>query len=253
MDDNDKYQIFLNSKYATNYNDGTNNVDFFFQNIEVLSQYDLHISMKHCVIPYSFYNVNKTNKQLFIRLYNTQGFSQSLSFAISEGNHTISSLLTELQLLLGTSFTITYNSITNKLSFTHSTYEFVLLSSSSCLEIIGFLSNFDIYSINKTLDSTTCVNLQPVQCICISSNIHTNSINTSNSNNGHTLASIPINQPPFSMITFINNSNFRVNLNTNNLNMINIKMLDQQNNVIDLHGLHWTMTLQVDIIRFSDD
>jgi hypothetical protein len=252
-EEHDTFQIFLNSRDATTFNNGSSDCDFYFKNIECLSQFHIHLSVKHAVIPYSFFNINTNNNQLFIRLYNTQGFTQNLSFSLSLGNHTIASILTELKLLLGTSFTITYNSITNKLSFTHSTYEFVLLSSSSCLEIIGFAIGKDITTINKSVESNTSVNLQSVQCICINTNIHTNSINTGNLNNAHSLASIPLNQTPFSMITYVNNSNFRVNTYSNNLNQITIKLLDQSSNVINLNGLHWTMTLQVDILKYTDD
>lgn len=253
--EHDTFQIYLNSRDATTYNNGygASDCDFYFKNIECLSQFHIHLSVKHAVIPYSYFNINKNNNQLFIRLYNTQGFTQNLSYSLSFGNHTIASLLTELKFILGTAFTITYNSITNKLTFIHSTYEFVLLSNSTCLEIIGFAIGYDITTINKTLESNTNVNLQSVQCICINSNIHTNSINTSNINNAHALANIPINQTPFSMITYMNSSNYRVNTYANNLNQINIKLLDQSGNIINLNGLHWTMTLQVDILKYTDD
>jgi hypothetical protein len=124
---------------------------------------------------------------------------------------------------------------------------------SSCLELIGFSSLADIYSNNKTLTSNTNVNLQSVQCICIRSNMQTNSITSGNQNNVSTLASIPISNQPYTTIAFINQTNHKVNLYNNNLNTINIKLLDQNGNVIDLNGLHWSMTLQLDILRFNED
>ena len=58
MEEPESMQIFLNSKNADRYNNGTSDVDFYLKNLEVLSQYYIHLSVKHAVIPYSFYNVN---------------------------------------------------------------------------------------------------------------------------------------------------------------------------------------------------
>ena len=253
MEEPESMQIFLNSKNADRYNNGTSDVDFYLKNLEVLSQYYIHLSVKHAVIPYSFYNVNINNNNLQIRLFNSTGYSQVQSINISYGNHNINTLLSELKSQLSPSFTITFNSITNKITITNSTYDFVILLNSSCLDLIGFSSLSDIYSSNKTLTSNTNVNLQSVQCICIRSNMQTNSITSGNQNNVSTLASIAISNQPFTTIAFINQSNHKINLYNNNLNTISIKLLDQNGNIVDLNGLHWSMTLQLDILKFNED
>ena len=193
------------------------------------------------------------NNNLQIRLFNSTGYSQDQSINISYGNHNINTLLSELKSQLSPSFTITFNSITNKITITNSTYDFVILLNSSCLDLIGFSSLSDIYSSNKTLTSNTNVNLQSVQCICIRSNMQTNSITSGNQNNVSTLASIAISNQPFTTIAFINQSNHKINLYNNNLNTISIKLLDQNGNIVDLNGLHWSMTLQLDILKFNED
>ena len=193
------------------------------------------------------------NNNLQISLFNSTGYSQVQSINISYGNHNINTLLSELKSQLSPSFTITFNSITNKITITNSTYDFVILLNSSCLDLIGFSSLSDIYSSNKTLTSNTNVNLQSVQCICIRSNMQTNSITSGNQNNVSTLASIPISNQPFTTIAFINQSNHKINLYNNNLNTISIKLLDQNGNIVDLNGLHWSMTLQLDILKFNED
>ena len=254
MEDPETMQIFLNSKHATRYNNGTSDVDFFFKNLDILSQYYIHVSVKHAVIPYSFYNINSKNNNLQIRVYDNFGYLDTKNIFISVGNHTINTLISELKDKLSSSlFTITYNSITNKITFTNSSYDFFLMSSSTCLELLGFSSYGDIYAISKVATSNTSVNLQSVQCICISSNFHSNSISSGNQNNGNALASIPLGNQPYSMITFENHTNHKVNLYSNVLNPINIKLLDQNGNIIDLNGLHWSMMLQLDILRFNED
>jgi hypothetical protein len=253
MEEPESIQIFLNSKNADRYNNGTSDVDFYLKNLEVLSQYYIHLSVKHAVVPYSFYNININNNNLQIRLFNSTGYSETKTANISYGNHNINSLLTELRSQLSSTFTITFNSITNKITITNSTYDFAILLNSSCLELIGFSSLSDIYSSNKTLTSNTNVNLQSVQCICIRSNMQTNCISSGNQNNVSTLASIPIANQPYTTIAFINQTNHKVNLYNNNLNTINIKLVDQNGRIVDLNGLHWSMTLQLDILRFNED
>jgi len=253
MEEPESMQIFLNSKNANRYNNGTSDVDFYLKNLEIVSQYYIHLSVKHAVIPYSFYNININNNTLQIRIFDSKGYSLTQTANISFGNHNINTLISELRTQLSPSFTITFNSITNKITFANSIYDFAILLTSSCLELIGFSSLSDIYSTNKLLTSNTNVNLQSVQCICIRSNMQTNSITSGNLNNSSTLASIPIANQPFTTLAFVNQSNYRVNLYNNNLNTINIKLLDQNGNIIDLNGLHWSMTLQLDILKFNED
>ena len=35
------------------------------------------------------------------------------------------------------------------------------------------------------------------------------------------------------------------------LSMINIKLMDQYSNYIDFNGCHWSMTIQLDIVKFT--
>jgi hypothetical protein len=43
-----------------------------------------------------------------------------------------------------------------------------------------------------------------------------------------------------------------VNIFQNNFNVINIKICDQNNNVIELNNCHWSLTLQIDVIKFTE-
>jgi hypothetical protein len=81
----------------------------------------------HAVIPYSFYNIDTTNNLL----------SYSNIF-ISPGNYTIQ-MATYLTTNM-TRFTIAYNGITNIFTFTNSSYDFIINSNSTCLDMLGFSS-----------------------------------------------------------------------------------------------------------------
>ena len=103
------------------------------------------------------------------------------------------------------------------------------------------------------LDSYQCVNLQTKQCICISSNFQTGNINFTDISSRNILCSIPISSQPNSNIIYINSTNFRNNLYTNVINTICLKLIDQNNNILDLNGCHWSITLQLDVLRFVTD
>jgi hypothetical protein len=66
------------------------------------------------------------------------------------------------------------------------------------------------------------------------------------------LCSIPIITQPYSNIVYINNTDFKSNLYTNVISSIQLKLVDQNNNVIDLNGCDWSITLQLDVIELID-
>jgi len=66
-------------------------------------------------------------------------------------------------------FTIVYYPISNTLVFTNPIYDFTFLSSSTCLSLLGF--NGSSSSSSKKLISNCAVNLMPINCTCINSNL----------------------------------------------------------------------------------
>jgi hypothetical protein len=66
------------------------------------------------------------------------------------------------------------------------------------------------------------------------------------------LCSIPITTAPNSMISYINPSNYKINIFSSMFSSINIKILDQNGEPIDLNGCHWSMTLQLDVLQFTE-
>ena len=115
---------------------------------------------------------------------------------------------------------------------------------------MGFIYTSLSLSTNKVLISNNCLNLESVQCIHIQTNFITGNVNSSQLYKQNTLCTIPINTNPYSNIVYDNTSNFSTNLYSNLLNEIYIKIVDQDNNIIDLNGLDWSITLQVEILDF---
>jgi hypothetical protein len=239
----ESFHIHLNSKYCNTFSNNKSNCEYFLPSIEIDSQCQIYISISHAVIPASFYNINSTNN---ILNYSLSGIDYS--FTISVGNYNVNSLKTYLTANLP--FIITYDSIKNYFRFSHTTYEFVFKSTSTCLNLLGFSTTSS--SVSKSIISTQIINLATIQCICIATNLQTNNVNINPSqvNNFSILASIPIDVAPFGLITYKNNSTFKVNTFTNTISTLNIKLIDQSGEFIDLNGADYSMTLQFDVIDY---
>jgi len=78
----------------------------------------------------------------------------------------------------------------------------------------------------------------------------TGNINSSNIYIQDTICTIPVNTPPNSNIVYHNTNRFTTNLYSNILNDIVIKIVSQDNDLLDLNGLDWSITLQFDIVDF---
>jgi hypothetical protein len=250
--DVESIQIHLNSKFADNYVNGSySNCEFFLPVIEIPPQHHIYISCILANIPYSFYNIDTNNNKFNFVVNNVSNFTM----LIPPGNYNVYQLMNYIQ-SNNTQLSLSYDVITNKITFTHPSYDFYFLQSSTCLELFGFKSIDSQLSMTSSfgkLTSNYCINLQSKHCICVQVNYQTGNINISNKLSNNILASIPVNGQPYSMIIYRNsNSGFRSNLYTNTLGYLNVKLIDQNNNIMNLNGCHWTLTLQLDIVKFVD-
>jgi len=246
MSKNDIIQINLNSKYATKYIDNNYSNSYFdLPNIIIASQHHIHLSVKNIIIPYSFYNINSTNNYLAFTINNIV-----YTYTISEGNYNVIQFVKYINILIKLSnLILSYDSIKNKLVFNNVGFNFVLSNTSTCLNFMG-ISSYNLYSANNKLTGDTCLNMQTVQSIYIKTNFLTGNINSGDLYTQDTLCTIPVTTQPYSNIVFENYNNFTSNLYTNLLNEITIKLTDQNNNIINLNGLHWSLTLQLEIVDF---
>lgn len=241
----EKIQIILNSKTADQYlNNNTTDCIFKIPIIEVKRRHKAHISLTDAVIPYSFYNVNETNDKLNYVLNEI-----TYNIEIEHANYNITTLIQYLTLNMDSGFTISYNSSTNKITFTHSTYEFTFLDSSTCQELLGFIENVSYSSDSLILRSVIGINFFTIRNIQIaSSNFILNNINTATPNKASIITSIPVNCNMGGIINYnnINNISSLVHEITN-INNLHIQILDQDGDLLNLNGLHWSINLLLTI------
>jgi len=239
--------IFLNSQTANSYiNGSTSECMFVLPSLVIPKRSKMSISCQTASIPYSFYNCDDFNNKLsFIQN------SITYNVLIPQGNYNVNTLITALKTLMGVNFNIIYNSLDNTYTFTNTVYEFSLLSSSSCFEMLGFKTGITITSVSKTLKSKLSINLFTIRNIYVSSNnFILNNLNNSTPNNSSILCSVPIQSSSGSIITYSNIFNVYNEVhNVSNLTLLHIKLTDQDGDILDLNGCHFSLTLQLDISK----
>ena len=248
MEHIESIQIYLNSRYATETIGGNiANSVYYLPVIEIPDGHHIYLSLQNATIPYSFYSISAVD--------NT--FSWGLvagtvnTYYIEPGNYNITQLIDLLQTIMGASYTITYSPITSKLLITHATTNFTIYAG-TFNHIIGFSKTTNTTSIANLLYSRDCVNLNQIRALNIEINFPTYNVNVAQPYNQNILATIPVYVAPFSIITYQNPNNFRTNLYVNKLDQIQIRILDNESRLVDMNGIQYQMTLQLDCVKFTE-
>ena len=243
----DSLQLYLNSKYADIKPVQDNGICVYeLPQIDFPDGHYIYLSLQSAVIPYSFYSINSTNNTLII-----DSNSTTYTVSVTPGNYNITQMIQALLNGLGGLFSITYNSITNKITITNTTYEFTVKKEGTINSSLGFPDSSDSVSLSRTLTCPFIVNLNQIRAINVEIDIPTYNVNVAQKLNQNILATIPVTSTPFGMIFYENNNNFRINMWSNKLDSIRIKMLDNLGNLITFNNVNYQLTLQLDIVEFT--
>lgn len=244
----DSIQLYLNSRYADQKPNGDTGICVFtFPQIDIPDGHYIYLSLQNAIIPYSFYSINPTNN-VFIITSN----GNTYTVVIEPGNYNITQMISALKAQLGGLFDIIYSSITNKITITNTTYDFIVQFSGSTLNhALGFSESQITPSVTRSCAAPFCVNLNQIRAINIDIDMPTYNINVAQKNNQNIMATIPVITQPYGMINYTNPNNFRINMYCCKLQSIRVKLLDNQNNLINMNGVNYQMTLQVDIVNFT--
>ena len=248
MDHINSIQIFLNSRYATEaVGDNTANCIYYLPVIEIPDGHQIYLSLQNANIPYSFYSITSFDNTFIFGLV----AGPATTYYVQPGNYTITQLIGVIQAAMGASYTITYSSITSKILITHASSNFIIYAS-TFNHIIGFSKTSNTTSAANLLNGRDCVNLNQIRAINVEINFPTYNVNIAQPYNQNILAIIPVYVAPFSIITYTNTNNFRTNLYVNKLDQIQIRLLDNENRLIDMNGIQYQMTLQLDCVKFTE-
>lgn len=244
--------INLNSSNAVS-NNGTFNsdVNFLFKSIihdDPGIDY-VSIGILNAQIPVSFYTINYTNDTLIFNFA-----SNTYNIVITRGNYNSNSLISELKSkfqLIGFDMDIQTSRITGIMTFISvNSIPFSFIGTSSIFPILGFTQNINYSSVGSQIVASYPLNLLGIKRLKVNSiNLSTNTFDSVTLGINSNLASIPVNVPSFAMIDYVNNSNAYPILFNKNITFIDIQIVDENNNLINFNGIHWTITIQMNIYR----
>jgi hypothetical protein len=241
-------QIHLDSYFATlKKNNNAAECEFQLPVIYTARDSYIHLSLVSLVIPYSFYNINNTNNVFKYTILAT-GITHIRYIPV--GNYNINQLTAWLQANMGNNMTVSYNSISNKITFSNAVSQFTI-TYNDFARILGFVQpTADIFENTKL--APYCVNLYTIYNINVESNLVTYNFSNvpTETTTQNILCSIPVITQPQGLISYENKSQYKTNLYVGELSVLKITLKDNRGNILDMNGCDYTMTLQIDSVPF---
>ena len=240
--------ITLNSQDGDKQN-GTylSNLNFYFSGLlkDDPNLVRAYITVLNAQIPVSFYIIDETDNILD---YIENSVSKSITIPI--GNYNGNQMVTALNLGFtdnSSNVTATLNSQTGILKFIITGgASFTFLSTSTIKKILGF---------DENITSTTLItmpyqlNLLGKKKLFINSNhLRNNAFSSKSFSCVQTIATIPIDKPPYEMISYISVSDLEKNILFNkSIDTIDIQIVDEENKYIDFRNIDWSITICLSI------
>ena len=235
------------------------NVTFDFPNIIKEDKNVVYstVEIANAQIPVSFYQINYTNNVLNIK-YLTATYSVPIVYTLTRGNYNVTTLLAEIKTQTGGYITGTFNKISGIITLTSSNTIYInfQILPSPISAILGFDNMTTYTSSTNVLTAPFPVSLLTIKNLKIcSSNLSTNSLDSSNDGKLNLIQTISVNAPAYGIITY-ENGNIGSILTNKNINTIDIQILDDGNRFVNFNNVDWT--IQISITHFrriqnSDD
>jgi len=235
--------LYLNSKQAIRkVNGSTSDCIFDFNNLPI-DDGDIYVSVQTAQIPCTFYNVDAINNLLVYNL----GVAPNINLVIPPSNYNVNTLMAYLMTVM-IGFTITYDFATNKYTFVHSSSSFSFKSTSTCFELLGFVDGAQYNSSGLSLVSTISVNFFTIRNVLVEcSNLMTvNKTSNILDTNASILTSIPITVSQGSILSYSNVFGLSDRVaSVKNFASLQVRLLDQDLDLLNLNGTEWSITLQL--------
>ena len=248
--------ISLNSSDASQFNNGTKYSDliYSFKNLLIDSEDILYstIGITDCQIPVSWYLVEPETNTLKI-LWNSVNYTIVLENGNYNANTFITELTTKIELISGLFVEILLNRINGKLSFDFKdsvppTVSFLYSGSEGLFRLIGLDTQTNYTGIIIVGDYP--MNLLGIQRLKIcSNNLATNDNFDSSKSSTNVIQVIPIDVPAYGLIVYRNQTTEYGKLKSRRLSNIDIQLYDEFGRFIQMNGIHYCITLQLNIYR----
>ncbi len=192
------------------------------------------ISIVHCEIPYSFYIINEYNNLLSL---------STGDIYIDYGNYNANSLIAYLKTKLPINMNISLNSSNGVLSLIYN-QSFQIYENTTVYKVLG-LQKKNYISLNNSIIFDYPCNFLGTKNLYIKSNIILDNFNTS-TKDYITITNIPVSVEPFGILLYNNYSNSKHIIKNKNLDNIEIKIYDDDNNLVDFNNIEWSITLEIE-------
>ena len=247
--------IILNSSYATQLN-GTKKSNVIFNFTGILRDEEDIVASNICImnaqIPVSFYTINANNNIIGTNIGNV-----TIPIGIYNFNSLAPVVVSAFLTQISVGITLTISKFTGLITFTYvgpgiaNTY----YNFNNSYKIFGFLPNVNYPYVGSYVVSPFPLNLLGVKKINIRSpELQISSFSSISNNLSITLATLPVDVPAFSMISYINQTDLnKTNLRIKLIDQISISLTDEDNTLLDFNGLDWNITLVLENVRLIAD
>lgn len=259
----------INNQYSTSW------FKYFFKQPIVNNIGDeFQLSLHSSIIPYSFYNIRTgINDEIGVLIYDPSTGTQinATTLTLTPGSYTAGALITELEIVLSGLKGLGFMNDTISVGFNRQTQKFkfvtvvasdnnkiafgFFLSTHSAFIETGFRSDETTSKMTNTGTSITSSNVVDVNGSVHSIFIRTSLTSTAQLDSGSggfttILGRIPI-ETNFGSVLFFNpaNSTHSVKIHGDTIQNISIKLTDDNNRILDLNGLNFTLSLEFIRIR----
>lgn len=199
----------------------------------------VYISIQHCEIPASWYNINYTNSNIIIN---------NITYQIPVGNYNANNLITALNVLFPT-YTITYSSITNRYTFSNSS-TFTINSNSTSKYIIGLGDTDQVAILNAGIYTLTLpynVNFVSIARVNLKSDLFKFYNFNGGDKSNDLFLSIQVNTNINSMINYINQTQIKFKVDDRNITSFILSIVDDDGSYINFNNSDSYITFQIDI------
>ena len=249
--DTENFLVILDSRNAIEYMNGSYNskVKFNFENAIRLGTDSIKMtcSVFTFTCPNSLYNINETNSLLSLTISGT-----TTNYTFKLGNYNAKTFMTQLVGTIGSNFSITLDTITNKFTLTNSVADFTINSSSTIWNVMGFAMNTSYSSSSKSLSMPYTCNFNGIQSLNIHfENLNTCNIDSWNESTSSIIQSVPI-DCTLQQISFNKTTDFAFNISQDTIDYITIGLTDDLENYLNFNNQHWNLTLYFSKTRDFD-
>lgn len=208
------------------------------------------VTVLNAQIPVSFYIIDETNNVLN---YTQSSVPKTITIAV--GNYNGTQIVTALNNAFisngSSSIVVSLNNLNGILLFTITgSISYTLLSTSTIKQLLGFDINI---SGTTTIILPYMLNLLGKKKIFINSyNLRNSAYSSKNFSFVQTIATVPVDQPPYNMINYVSTIELeKIILSNRTLDAIDIQIIDEYNNFINFRNIDWTITIILTIDKLD--